>query len=61
MGANFVFLGRPFSFAIAAGGENGLNELATFLGNETSITLALLGLRSIQDVTKDHLVEDFGL
>lgn len=61
MGANFVFLGRPFSFAIAAGGAKGLSEMAAFLADETSITLALLGLRSIQDVTRDSLVEDFGL
>lgn len=55
MGANFVFLGRPFSFAIAAGGEKGLRELATLLADEVSITLAQLGLSSIHDVTGEIL------
>lgn len=50
MGANFVFLGRPFSFAIAAGGNRGLNEMTHFLTEETSITLAQLGLRSLSEV-----------
>src|SRR5699024_11156766 len=31
MGANFLFLGRPFSFAIAAGGQRGLIQLSDVL------------------------------
>lgn len=55
MGANFVFLGRPFSFALAAGGNRGLREMTDLLADEISITLAQLGLRHIQDVTSDVL------
>jgi L-lactate dehydrogenase (cytochrome) len=42
-GANFTFLGRVLQFAIAAGGEEGLQELWNVLRQETSITLAQIG------------------
>ena len=52
MGANYVFLGRSFQFAIAAGGEEGLAELVDVLKKETSIGLAQLGLKDIADVSQ---------
>lgn len=48
-GANFTFLGRILQFAIAAGGEEGLQELWNVLRAETSITLAQIGARSVLD------------
>lgn len=57
MGANFVFMGRPFSFAIAAGGERGLHQMANLIAEETSITLAQLGLRHLREVTGEVLGE----
>lgn len=42
-GANFAFLGRILQFAIAAGGEEGLQQLWKILCDETSITLAQIG------------------
>ena len=47
-GADFTFLGRILQFAIAAGGEDGLAELWSVLRDETSITLAQIGQRSLQ-------------
>lgn len=58
MGANFVFLGRPFSFAVAANGAVGLQEITNLLAEEVSITLAQLGLNDINDVTYDALVKN---
>lgn len=55
MGADFVFLGRPFSFAIAAGGAQALQEMTDLLAEEVSITLAQLGLDDINAVTSDVL------
>jgi L-lactate dehydrogenase (cytochrome) len=43
MGANFAFLGRPLLFAMAAGGERGLNRLWEVMTEEVSLTLAQLG------------------
>ena len=47
MGANFVFLGRPLLFAMAANREKGLAQLWDVLMEETSITLAQLGKTSM--------------
>lgn len=49
-GAQFTLLGRVLQFAIAAGGEDGLNELWDVLKQETSITLAQIGKTSLTDV-----------
>ena len=55
MGANYVFLGRPLQFAMAASGEQGLTELIDVISKETSIGLAQLGLKDIKDVSKDAI------
>lgn len=46
-GANFTFLGRILQFAIAAGGEEGLQTLWSVLRDETSITMAQAGRTSL--------------
>jgi (S)-mandelate dehydrogenase len=55
-GANFTFLGRVLQFAIAAGGEAGLNQLWSVLRDETSITLAQIGLTSLGDCADQNPV-----
>ena len=47
-GANFTFLGRILQFAIAAGGEEGLQQLWDILCNETSITMAQIGATDLR-------------
>lgn len=47
-GADFTFLGRILQFAIAAGGEEGLQRLWDVLRDETSITLAQIGATSLK-------------
>ena len=44
MGADFVFFGRAMQFAIAAGGRAGLERFWALLAEETSLTLAQMGL-----------------
>lgn len=56
MGANYVFMARPLLFAMAADGQRGLSELVSVLTQETSITLAQLGLTSMQDLSARQLV-----
>ncbi len=43
-GADFVFFGRVFQFAIAAGGEDGLSRIWEVLSEELSIAMAQTGL-----------------
>ncbi len=46
-GANFTFFGRILQFAIAAGGEQGLNRMWDVLSKEMSIAMAQTGLNSL--------------
>lgn len=49
-GADFVFFGRVLQFAIAAGGEEGLNAMWSVLGDEMSIAMAQTGLCRLGDI-----------
>ena len=53
VGADFVFLGRPLLFAMAANGEKGLAQITDVVTSETSIALAQLGKREIDAVTSE--------
>jgi isopentenyl diphosphate isomerase/L-lactate dehydrogenase-like FMN-dependent dehydrogenase len=58
LGANFVFLGRPLLFAMAANGETGLKQIDEVLAEETSIALAQLGLCDMQAVSRELIVKN---
>ena len=51
LGANFVWIGRPFLYAAIAGGEGGVARANTLLQAEIDRDLALLGIRSIGEIT----------
>ncbi|MFF7705911.1 alpha-hydroxy-acid oxidizing protein [Pseudomonas sp. NPDC007930] len=50
LGAAFVFVGRPFGFAAAVGGEAGVAHALGLLGSEVSRDLALLGLCTLDEL-----------
>lgn len=56
MGANYVFLGRPLLFAIAARGEHGLNQMSDVFAKETSIALAQLGICNMQAISPESII-----
>ena len=58
LGAHFVWIGRPFLYAAIAGGEAGVPRAITLLQAEIDRDLALLGIRSISEITPD-LVRKF--
>jgi L-lactate dehydrogenase (cytochrome) len=53
LGAQFVFVGRPFLFAAVAGGEPGVRRALSLLKEEVDRDMALLGVRSIAEITPD--------
>jgi L-lactate dehydrogenase (cytochrome) len=53
LGAHFVFVGRPFLFAAVAAGEPGVQRAITLLRDEVDRDMALLGVRSISEITAD--------
>ncbi len=50
LGADFVFLGRPFLYAVAIGGEAGARHAISLLSEEIDRDLALLGCNSLADL-----------
>jgi 4-hydroxymandelate oxidase len=55
LGATGVMIGRPFYWALAAGGRAGVERAATLLRNELEIALALLGCASMAEVDRSLL------
>ena len=55
MGASAVFVGRATLFGLAAGGEAGVSRALSLLHAEISRTLALVGCKSISELSRDHL------
>ena len=55
MGASFVFLGRPFNFAVAVGGERGVAHAIRLLQAEIDRDMALLGISRCEELDPDCL------
>ncbi|QIB33530.1 alpha-hydroxy acid oxidase [Ancylobacter pratisalsi] len=55
LGADFVFVGRPFLFAAAARGEAGVSHAIALLVAEIERNMALLGVSRIEDVGAAHV------
>lgn len=55
LGASGVLIGRPFYWALAAGGRAGVERAAEILRDELALALPLLGCASIADVTRELL------
>lgn len=55
LGADFVFLGRPFLFAAAAAGEAGVRHAIGLLGAEIERDMALLGVNDLRELGPGHL------
>jgi 4-hydroxymandelate oxidase len=55
LGASGVLVGRPFYWALAAGGRAGVERAAGILRRELELALPLLGCASIADVGPDLL------
>ena len=55
LGARGVLIGRPWVWAVAARGERGLAEYLAMLQQEVAVTLALMGVNRIDEITTDLL------
>jgi len=55
LGAKFVFIGRPFGYAAAVAGEEGVRHAIRILAAEVQRDLGLLGLASIPEVNGAQL------
>ena len=55
LGADAVLLGRPYAYALAVGGQRGVEELIQNLMAEIDLNLALAGATSIRDLDRGWL------
>jgi isopentenyl diphosphate isomerase/L-lactate dehydrogenase-like FMN-dependent dehydrogenase len=55
LGADAVLLGRPYAYALAVGGQPGVEELLQNLMAEIDLTLALAGAHSIRELDRSWL------
>lgn len=56
LGARGVFIGRPFLFALAAGGEEGVAHALKLIKIEIANAMILLGTPTVADVTRAHVL-----
>lgn len=57
LGANFVFVGRPFLYAASVGGEAGVRHAADLLKLEVQRDMALLGINTLAEMKPDLLMK----
>lgn len=56
LGATFVFVGRPFGYAAAVGGEAGVGHAIGLLQQEVSRNMAMLGINDVTELdAQTHL------
>ncbi|MGH2728991.1 MAG: alpha-hydroxy acid oxidase [Actinomycetota bacterium] len=55
LGARGVFIGRPFLYALAAGGQEGVAHALKLIKLEVANAMALLGTPTVNDVTRSHV------
>ena len=60
LGAHFVFVGRPFLYAAAIAGEDGVHHAASLLRDEISRNMAMLGISSVAEMKPELLVSSRG-
>jgi L-lactate dehydrogenase (cytochrome) len=59
LGARFVFVGRPFAYAAAVGGQAGVAHGIALLQQEVSRNMAMLGITRLDELTANrHLCRD---
>lgn len=56
LGADFVFLGRPFIYAAAVAGQAGVLHASRLLSEEIDRDMALMGIHSLSAMTRKQLV-----
>jgi L-lactate dehydrogenase (cytochrome) len=56
LGAQFVFIGRPFLYAAAIAGDAGLQHAVRLLREEISRDMAMLGITTLAEMTRERLM-----
>ncbi len=60
LGAQACMIGRPYLYGLASGGETGVSHTLQIFSEEMKRDMSLLGVRSISEISKQHIVENGG-
>jgi L-lactate dehydrogenase (cytochrome) len=60
LGAQFVFIGRPFLYAASIAGEEGVHHGASLMREELSRNMAMLGINTMAEMKREFLVPSRG-
>ncbi len=55
LGASACSIGRGYLYGLAAGGQAGVERALDLLRSEVLVTMALLGVRSLAEITPEHI------
>jgi len=55
LGASGVLIGRPYLYALAVGGADGVRGMLEMLREEITLSMSLLGARRLTDLNPDLL------
>lgn len=58
LGAKCVFVGRPYAYGLAIGGEEGVKHVLRSVCGDFMMNMHLAGLRGLDEVTRDVLVKE---
>ncbi|GMA41757.1 alpha-hydroxy-acid oxidizing enzyme [Mobilicoccus caccae] len=58
LGADFTMIGRAYLYGLMAGGQAGVERCLEILAREMAVTLQLMGVPSVADLTPDDVVLD---
>jgi L-lactate dehydrogenase (cytochrome) len=61
LGAQFVFVGRPFLYAAAIAGDEGVRHAVKLLREEVDRDMALLGITSLSEMKRERLAQRTGI
>lgn len=57
LGADTCMLGRAWAYALAANGEQGVDQLLNIFENEMRVAMALTGVTKVSDISSDIIVK----
>ncbi len=55
LGARAALVGRAYLYGLMAGGERGVDRAAEILAAECAVTMALLGVSTVEELRPDHV------
>ncbi len=57
MGARACLIGRPWAYAVAARGQQGVEHVLRIMQSEIMVTLGLTGVNDVRDLDRTVVVE----